>query len=79
MTQSVAQLKCFYASACSMENKQEDLEASVQLESYDLIAATETWWNKTHNWSAATNGYKLFRRDRQGRRGKWLPFMKKMD
>ncbi|PKU39622.1 adaptin ear-binding coat-associated protein 1 [Limosa lapponica baueri] len=28
----------------------------------------ETWWEDLHNWSAANNGYQLFRRDRQGRR-----------
>ncbi|PKU45285.1 hypothetical protein llap_4421 [Limosa lapponica baueri] len=63
-----------------MGNKQEELEASMLLESYDLVAITETWWDKSHDWSAAINGYKLFRRDRRGRRGggivlyikKWL-------
>ena len=29
----------------------------------------ETWWDGSHDWSAAVDGYKLFRRDRQGRRG----------
>ncbi|KAK4810520.1 hypothetical protein QYF61_004483 [Mycteria americana] len=51
-----------------MGNKQE-WEAIVQLENYDVIAITETWWDDSHNWSAATDGYKPFRRDRQGRRG----------
>lgn len=27
------------------------------------------WWDHFHDWSAAVNDYKLFRRDRQGRRG----------
>ncbi|PKU28913.1 mitochondrial fission process protein 1 [Limosa lapponica baueri] len=35
----------------------------------DLVAVTETWWDKSHDWSAAIDGYRLFRRDRQGRRG----------
>lgn len=30
---------------------------------------TEMWWNDSHDWSAATDGYKLFRRDRWSRRG----------
>lgn len=34
-----------------MDNKQEELESTVQLESYDLIANTETWWDKLHNWN----------------------------
>ncbi|TRZ07904.1 hypothetical protein HGM15179_019204 [Zosterops borbonicus] len=29
----------------------------------------ETWWDDSHSWSAALDGYKLFRRDRKGRRG----------
>ena len=52
-----------------MGNAQEELEAIVQQENYDIVAITETWWDDSHNWSAAMDGYKLFRRDRQGRRG----------
>ncbi|PKU44302.1 rna-directed dna polymerase from mobile element jockey-like [Limosa lapponica baueri] len=50
-------------------NKQEELEATVLLESYDIVAITETWWDESYVWSVAVDGYKLFRRDRQGRRG----------
>ncbi|GAB0179484.1 hypothetical protein GRJ2_000413700 [Grus japonensis] len=49
-------------------NKREELKATMQLESYDLIAVVEVWSDKLHDWSTAINGYKLFRRDRQGRR-----------
>ncbi|GAB0210105.1 hypothetical protein GRJ2_003476300 [Grus japonensis] len=66
---SKAQLKCIYTNARSLGNKQEELEAIVQQDSYDLVAITETWWDDSHDWSAAMDGYKLFRRDRQGRRG----------
>ncbi|PKU45862.1 rna-directed dna polymerase from mobile element jockey-like [Limosa lapponica baueri] len=65
----VLKMKCLYTNACSMGNKQEELEATVLLERYDIVAITETWWDKSHNWSVAIKGYKLFRRDRQGRRG----------
>ncbi|PKU35038.1 adaptin ear-binding coat-associated protein 1 [Limosa lapponica baueri] len=65
----VAQLKCFYTNAGSMGNKQEELEAIVWQESYDAVAITEMRWDDLHDWSAAMDGYKLFRRDRQGRRG----------
>ena len=61
--------KCLYTNACSMSNKQEELEATVLLESYDLVAIPETWWEESHDWSAAIDGYGLFRRDRRGRRG----------
>ncbi|GAB0203241.1 mitochondrial enolase superfamily member 1 [Grus japonensis] len=66
---SVAQLKCIYTNAHSMGNKQEEPEAITHMENYDIVAITETWWDDSHNWSAAMDGYKLFRRDRQGRRG----------
>ncbi|GAB0204069.1 mitochondrial enolase superfamily member 1 [Grus japonensis] len=42
---SVAQLKCIYTNAHSMGNKQEELEAIVQQENYDIVAIRETrWW-----------------------------------
>ncbi|GAB0175367.1 hypothetical protein GRJ2_000001900 [Grus japonensis] len=66
---SIAQLKCIYTNGCSLGNKQEELEAIVQQENHDIISIMETWWDDSHNWSAAVNGYKLFRRERQGRRG----------
>jgi len=65
---SIAQFKCIYTNACSMGNKQEELEAIVQQDRYDLVAITETWWDDSHDWSAM-DGYKLFRRDRRGKRG----------
>ncbi|KAK4806160.1 hypothetical protein QYF61_001083 [Mycteria americana] len=62
---TTAQLKCLYTNARSMGNKQEELEAIVRQENYDMVAITETWWDDSHNWSAAMDGYKLFRRDRE--------------
>lgn len=38
---SVAQLKCIYTSACSVGNKQEELEPILQQESCDIVAITE--------------------------------------
>ncbi|KAK4830595.1 hypothetical protein QYF61_012021 [Mycteria americana] len=64
VTRPTAQLKCLYTNAGSMGNKHEELEATVLLESYDLVAITESWWDESHDWSAAINGYRLFRRDR---------------
>ncbi|KAK4832451.1 hypothetical protein QYF61_023175 [Mycteria americana] len=68
-TWTTAQLKCLYTNARRMGNKQEELEAIVHQENYDMVAIRETWWDDLHNWSAAMDGYKLFRRDRRGRRG----------
>ncbi|PKU42649.1 nipped-b-like protein [Limosa lapponica baueri] len=61
-------LKCLYTNARSMGNKQEELEAILLQESYDIVAITETWWDESYDWSVVINGYKLFRRDRRGRR-----------
>ncbi|PKU43871.1 nipped-b-like protein [Limosa lapponica baueri] len=65
----LAQLKCIYMNACRMGNKLEKLEAIVQQENHDIVAITGTWWEDLHNWSTVIDGYQLFRRDRQGRRG----------
>jgi len=62
-------LKCIYTNAHSMGNKEEELEAVTQQDSYDLIAITATWWDDSHDWRIATDSYKRFRRDRQGKRG----------
>ena len=53
-----------------MRNKQDELEALVSSQNYDIIGITKTWWNESHDWSAGMEGYRLFRRDRQGRQGR---------
>lgn len=45
------------------------MKATVQLENHGLIAITETWWDKSPKCNAEIEGYTLFRRDKQGRRG----------
>ena len=57
-------LKCIYTSARSMGNKQEELEALVQQANYVPVAITETWWDRSHDWSGVMDGCKLSRRDR---------------
>lgn len=64
-----AQLNCLYTSACILGNKQDELEATVLLGRHYVAAVTETWWDDSHDWSEAIDGYKMFRRDRQERRG----------
>jgi len=39
----IAKLKYLYTSACSMGNKQDELETVAPLGKHDLIAITETW------------------------------------
>ncbi|GAB0182550.1 hypothetical protein GRJ2_000720300 [Grus japonensis] len=63
-----AHLKCFYTNACSMRNKREELEAFAQSQCYDATGISETWWEESCDWCAVMDGYRLFRRDRQGRR-----------
>lgn len=53
-----------------MGNKQRELETMVPLENFDLIAIKGIWWEDSHDWNTTIEGYKLFRRDRQGRRGR---------
>lgn len=43
----------------------------MQFKGCDLIRITETWWYSAHSWSAATDGYRLFRKDSDGEE---LPF-----
>jgi len=64
-TRLTAQLQCPHTNARSVGNKQEELEATELLESYDLVAITETWWEESCVLSAATDGYSLFSRDRR--------------
>ena len=48
MDGSGAYLKCLYANAHSVRNKQDELEALVSFQSYDIIGTSETWWNVSH-------------------------------
>ena len=60
-----------------MGNKQEELETVMHLESCDLVAITETWWNNSHNWDTTTEGYQLFKKNRQGRKVRGVaPYVK---
>jgi len=42
----------------------------MKLENYDLIATTEMSWDESYNWNDTIEGYKIFKRDRQGRRSR---------
>jgi len=50
---SVAQLKYIYINVHSIGNKQEELEAILQQESYRIVAIIEREWDDSHNWRAA--------------------------
>lgn len=44
-------------------------EAIVQQKICDIVTVTETWWHDLRSQGAALDGYKLFRKERQGWRG----------
>jgi len=67
VTWLTGQMSCLYTNTRSMGKKHEELEATVLLESYDLTVIIETWWDKCHDWRVASNGYRLFRRDKKQR------------
>ena len=52
-----------------MGNKQDELETCACLQGYDLIGITETWWDGSYDWSVGMERYRLFMKERQGRRG----------
>ena len=64
---SGAQLQCLYANTRSMGNKQEELETCARLQRYIFIGIMETWWDGSYDWNVGREGYRLFRKERQGR------------
>ncbi|GAB0209401.1 hypothetical protein GRJ2_003405800 [Grus japonensis] len=54
---------------CASTSATITLETCVCLQGYDLIGITETWWDSSCDWSVGMEGYRLFRKDRQGRQG----------
>uniref|UniRef100_A0A803JAV9 Reverse transcriptase domain-containing protein n=1 Tax=Xenopus tropicalis TaxID=8364 RepID=A0A803JAV9_XENTR len=57
------------ANARSLSGKLGELQAIACIENYDLIGITETWWDDKCDWAANLNGYTLFRRDREIKKG----------
>ena len=53
----------------ALNNKLEELEVLAQSQSYNIIGISETWWDESCGWCVAIDGYRLLKRDRQGRRG----------
>lgn len=53
-----------------MRNKEEELQALAQSQSYDdIVGTSETWWDESCDLFDVMDGYRLRRRDRRGRRG----------
>ncbi|CAM2116169.1 unnamed protein product [Caretta caretta] len=67
--QSTSYLRCLYMNARSLGNKQEELEVLAQSRNCDVIGITKSWWGNSHDWSTVMDGCKLFRKDRQEKKG----------
>lgn len=64
---SAHSLKCLYTNARSVGNKQVELEIHDQTGDYDLVAITEIWWDRPHDWNVVMDGYAPIRKERPGR------------
>jgi len=64
-----ATLRPAASSARMPTNKEEELELHAQSESYVITGITESWRENLHEWKTTMDGYRLFRKDRKGRRG----------
>lgn len=38
------------------------IEVTVQQENCDTVAITEMWWDNSHDWRAAVDGYKTLQK-----------------
>lgn len=52
-----------------MGHQQEELEVVAHLQGYGLTAIVEKCWGGSHDWNVGTEGQRLFRKHRQGKRG----------
>lgn len=50
-------LQCLYSNACSMKNKQEDLEALAQSQNYYTIDVNEILLDESCDWCAMMDGW----------------------
>ncbi|PFX27360.1 hypothetical protein AWC38_SpisGene7932 [Stylophora pistillata] len=62
--------KCLLLNTRSIRNKINDLNALLLMDSFDIVALTETWLdNEFDDRDLHLEGYSILRRDRRGRRG----------
>lgn len=50
--------------------KQKELELHMQVQSCNITAGTNMWWDRWHHWSAPRNRWKLVRALQGGRQQK---------
>jgi len=46
-----------------------ELQMCMCIQGYDVIGITEMWWDGSHDWNIGMDRFKLFRKDRQWKRG----------
>ena len=63
------ELRGLYANARSLANKMGELELLMYEEDFDFVGISETWFDSSHDWLATIQGYSLYRRDREGKKG----------
>lgn len=67
-------MKCLFTNACSTGRNQEKLELCVQLRGYSLTRMKEMGGDSLQDWSAAMDGYRVFRKGKPGGPDGELPF-----
>lgn len=67
-----------FTNARSLVNKIEKMELLLHERDVDFMGITETWFNSSHDWLANIQGYSLYHRDREGRRGEWCVYISEM-
>ena len=62
--------KCLLLNVRSIRNKIDEFQALLSMDSFDVIALTETWLDANfEDKELGLEGYNIFRKDRQGKRG----------
>ena len=62
--------KCLLLNVRSNRNKIDEFQALLSMDSFDVIALTETWLDVNfEDKELGLEGYNIFRKDRQGKRG----------
>ena len=62
-------LKALCVDARSIRNKVDELNVQIVINEYDIVGITETWLQGDQGWELNIQGYSIFRRDRQERKG----------
>lgn len=62
-----------------MGSRHDKSEICVQLQSYNLVRITETWWDGSHDWSTVTEKYRPYKKDKKTRRESCIYMRKQLE